>query len=1044
MHVPTEIINKIEKALSNKNLPKGLQIIRDNALQIKKEQVKELIKIMGIDKYKLVFIGAIGSGKTTAICHLFDLTNNVKITKSEGKGSKKQTKKVEAVKELMTVGAGGTTIAEVIVKITDNANSYFHVDFVSENELKELVDSFCDQTILKEEKEKSGRLMSQEEERAFRNILNLIPNPNNQNPENEILKRVNNNEDDFKNEILKSLENITKDTFREIHFVQEQELIADDTQKMFLEKKWISETFKKINVADYKDFSIPKKIEIYLSNNIIEDNNPLKMFHSIIDTKGLDAARDKKSIDDYLKEEDTICIFTTRYEVAPDERITHFINKHLQDDLKQTHLRFITLLLPRENEPEKVIGYDGDPINDWDEGVKYKKNVIQNTFNGLGINFSEKNILHYDAFRYFENEMPDKEYIEDIIQDKNLIVNRIQNIIAYRREMEDLLKKFEETVDTIIGGILSEDVIEKIQDAIEKLKAYRKLIVDIDFGSKFIDRFNTLFWHWATKHSINRNHGVIEWRDIDLKYISQELTKELVRQKTTEYKSRILEIINDLGSDDSSEIFKSIAEQLKYEFLSQYNNFITEIAKSLFNRLNNNEFNYNSNLWEKLIGEYGKGAGFVYRILNIYKDDLSNLQYLIKKNIEDNWEKEIIQKLLSFLGETELKKKTMIDRDIKTIKEIEIKNYFSIDEEGIKFENLQDKSEIYLVGDNGTGKTIILQAIARALKGEQNIGAINDVINQNYRKSPLFFAKDNNDYEYTNQERGSKSKSYDNLFAYGVNRLSIEGLERIDWKNGEVYLSIFNNRYNLIDPLVWLPFVKLESQDNPKKLLNINTIQNLINELLERKIKIDLKGSDVKFIENKTPTSFSQLSDGYKSSIVWLCDLLARLSYKQPYVTKLSDFKGLVMVDEINEYIHPTLQFSLVKKLRDKFKGIQWIFTTHSPILNLGASENAIVYKVYKELKEEINENGEVKKIGVTRISKPMNVVGHTANSLITSTIWNVPNFVTEGTELELISNMDNIYKNIHKVVSEKQKNNTSFDENDLIKLIENELDNNE
>ncbi len=1044
MHVPTEIINKIEKALSNKNLPKGLQIIRDNALKIKKEQVKELIKIMGIDKYKLVFIGAIGSGKTTAICHLFDLTNTVKITKTEGKGSKKETKKGEAVKELMTVGSGGTTISEVIVKITDNANSYFHIDFVSENELKELVDSFCDQVILKEEKEKSGRLMSQEEERAFRNILNLRPIQNSQNPENEILKKVNNNEEEFKKEILKSLENITKDTYREIHFIPENDLIEENTQKAFLEKKWIAETFKKINVADYKDFSIPKKIEIYLSNNIIDDNNPFKMFHSIIDTKGLDAARDKKSIDDYLQEEDTICIFTTKYEVAPDERITHFISKHLQDDLKQTRLRFITLLLPRENEPEKVIGYDGEPINDWDEGIKYKKNVIQNTFNGLGINFSDKNILHYDAFRYFEDEMPDKKYIEDIIQDKNLIVNRIQNIIAYRREMEDLLKKFDETVETIIGGILSEDVIEKIQDAIEKLKAYRKLIVDIDFKSEFTYKFDMTWRHWATKNLINKNNGVVSWREIDLKYTAQELTKELVRQKTAEYKSRILEIINNLGNDENSEIFKSIAEQLEYEFLSQYNNFVIVIAKSVFNRLNNNEFANFSQLWNKLTDPEIKGTGFVYRMLNIYKDNLSYLQFLIKQNIEENWEKEIIHKLLSFLGETELKKKTMIDRDIKTIKEIEIKNYFCIDEVGIKLENLQDKMEIYFVGDNGTGKTIILQAIARTLKGEQNIGAINDVINQNFRKSPLFFAKDNNDYEYTNQERGSKSKSYDNLFAYGVNRLSIEGLERIDWKNGEVYLSIFNNRYNLIDPLIWLPFVKLESQDNQKKLLNINTIQDLISELLERKIKIDLKGSDVKFIENETPTSFSQLSDGYKSSIVWLCDLLARLSFKQPYVTKLSEFKGLVMVDEINEYIHPTLQFSLVKKLRDKFSGIQWIFTTHSPILNLGASENAIVYKVYKEFKEEINENGEAKKIGVTRISKPMNVVGHTANSLLTSTIWNVPNFVTEGTELELISNMDNIYKNIHKVVSERQKNDTSFDENDLIKLIENELDNNE
>ncbi len=71
------------------------------------------------------------------------------------------------------------------------------------------------------------------------------------------------------------------------------------------------------------------------------------------------------------------------------------------------------------------------------------------------------------------------------------------------------------------------------------------------------------------------------------------------------------------------------------------------------------------------------------------------------------------------------------------IDSISIKNYFSIDEAGISIENLnkKDKSEIYFAGENGVGKTILLQsfalAISEAVKGKQQIGAVIDVLNQN-------------------------------------------------------------------------------------------------------------------------------------------------------------------------------------------------------------------------------------------------------------------------------------------------------------------------
>ncbi len=1025
MRTPNEILKKIENALSIQELPKALQIIRDNALENKKRQVKDILDIINIPKYKIVFIGAIGSGKTTAISHIFNLTNTVQVTKTIGKGKKKTKKKIKVVRELMTVGVGGTTIAEVVMKSTDEEYSFFKINFISENELIELVDSFCEQVINKENKNKAGRLMSQEEERAFRNILNLKPIGTDLKPELQILKDVENDEIKFKDIIYSRIENVTKETSIKIAYTSETNLLKEN--RNVDEKAWINKVFEKINVADIENFSIPKQIELHLTKNILGENNPLIDFNSIIDTKGLDAARDKKSIDDYLKEEDTVCIFTTRYAVAPDEKITHFIEKHLQDDLKNTHHRFIVLMLPRDDEPEKVIGYDGKAMDDWDEGIEYRKEVIKNQFSGLGIEFSKKNILHFDAFRYFENGLPEKEYTEDIKDDKDTIINRIQDRIVYRQKMEDLILKFDKSIDTIVNGKYDEKVLDNIKILIQKIRGYQKLIIDINFAQEFINKFDNNYWHWATKHAINKRHGVWEWKDIDLAYDGKELVEAIIKRKTIDYKSRINEIIIEFGNNDTNNIYKSISEHLQNEFLGSYNKFVNIIKIRLNKKLSENEFQYHSNLWHKVLDESIKGAGFVYRMLQVYRTELSDIKNYLKEQIEILWKDEVINNILNFLGEEELKKKTMNNLEIPYIEEIQIKNYFSIDEEGIQITGLANNKEIYFVGENGSGKTILLQAIALSLKGNQNIGAINDIVKQNFKENYIFKAFDNiSENEYSSETK----RTYNFLYGYGINRL-VFGNEKLN-KDDEVYASLFNNKYSLIHPVSWLQELKLELYENENKFITLETVSDLLSDFLEKEVKVYLKGSEVIFEERNTPLSFEQLSDGYKSSITWISDLLARLSFHQPDAKTLSDFRGVVMVDEIGIYLHPKLKFALIRKLRTKFSSIQWIFTTHSPITLLGASKNAIVYKVYKE-----------KDTGTTRISKPINISGYTANSLITSTIWNVPDFATEGTELEMVSNVDNIYKNIHKLVSEQQQSDPSFDENDLVAMIKNELSKN-
>lgn len=347
------------------------------------------------------------------------------------------------------------------------------------------------------------------------------------------------------------------------------------------------------------------------------------------------------------------------------------------------------------------------------------------------------------------------------------------------------------------------------------------------------------------------------------------------------------------------------------------------------------------------------------------------------------------------------------------LEQIKIENYFSI--KNITIDNLKDLSEIYFVGENGAGKTILLQAIARAVKGEQRIGAVIDVLEQNPQKENASF--------------NANLLKRINLFAYGINRLSIKGLEEIDFRNEEVYVSLYDNSRNLTNPVYWLQMLELDKQYN-KKNITPEDVQNLFSELLEKEVTISFDGSKVIFDEKGTKLSFNQLSDGYKSSITWIADLLARLSENQPDVKKLSDFEAIVLVDEIGIFLHPKLRYNITKKLRSKFPKIQWFFTTHSPIILLGASENAGVFKIYKE-------------DGETVISEKLDLKNHTANSLLTSNFWGLDKFYSEYSEPEYLNYFDDTYKKIYEIVQQKKKDNFHTSEKNLIELIESVVDEN-
>ncbi len=353
-------------------------------------------------------------------------------------------------------------------------------------------------------------------------------------------------------------------------------------------------------------------------------------------------------------------------------------------------------------------------------------------------------------------------------------------------------------------------------------------------------------------------------------------------------------------------------------------------------------------------------------------------------------------------------------KEISFIHTIEIKNFYSI--EDIKLVNLKDKKEIYIVGENGDGKTLLLQSIAIVLSGVQD-GDVFDLVKsqQGYDIS----LTDSMGTIYI----GEADKYYRHILAYGASRYN-----NCQMKEDETgYLTLFNNIYDLKSPVKWLQYLDHNEKSGKENILSVKEAKSLLNKLLNSDIEIDIAPDKVTFTEKGSEVIFNQLSAGYKGVVTIICDLIARLYEKQPYVTDIKEFQGIVLIDEVELHLHPKWKYDFMKKLRDTFPLIQFIVTTHSPTVILGASKEAVFYKIYKD-------------DGKVNISNQIANEGYTNNSLVSSPLFDMETITSRDYDKK-VSSDDYIYEKIHQIVAQKIKENINVNEEELLKLIDEELD---
>lgn len=121
---------------------------------------------------------------------------------------------------------------------------------------------------------------------------------------------------------------------------------------------------------------------------------------------------------------------------------------------------------------------------------------------------------------------------------------------------------------------------------------------------------------------------------------------------------------------------------------------------------------------------------------------------------------------------------------------------------------------------------------------------------------------------------------------------------------------------------------------------------------------VELRGSDVvrdsvdladadRFVlrlgEQQLKLPAAWLSAGYQSTIAWVADLLGQFALEAGRLLQPREMAGIVLIDEIDLHLHPRWQATLIPSLRKTFPHVQFIATTHSPMVLPGLRQDEIM-----------------------------------------------------------------------------------------------------
>jgi predicted ATPase len=339
------------------------------------------------------------------------------------------------------------------------------------------------------------------------------------------------------------------------------------------------------------------------------------------------------------------------------------------------------------------------------------------------------------------------------------------------------------------------------------------------------------------------------------------------------------------------------------------------------------------------------------------------------------------------------------------ISRLEIKNIKCFRELSIDFKHQQIDRWTMLLGDNAIGKSTLLKCIALGLCNASDAAALTRISDMN---SEFIRTGETQGSIAIELQREKLSKNSGKKYtitttitkdATGtseeITQETIPPIETKEFPWADIFVCGYGSsrsqsadtghqRYNIFEAVQSLFSHEVRLQ-NPELILRRQEpkVVKLFQEKLQSILMLDEEGDQIyvgktglNIVGPWGDVNFNKLSDGYRSTTLWIFDFLGWLIY----AGRLNDnheIGGILIIDELEQHLHPRWQRNIVELLRRQFPKTQIIASTHTPLLAAGVAdidESCL-------LKLERDENNEIKIVKIDRSE----IAGKRADQILTS-----------------------------------------------------------
>ena len=291
------------------------------------------------------------------------------------------------------------------------------------------------------------------------------------------------------------------------------------------------------------------------------------------------------------------------------------------------------------------------------------------------------------------------------------------------------------------------------------------------------------------------------------------------------------------------------------------------------------------------------------------------------------------------------------------ISRIRLRNIRSIDELDIDLHaRSATNNSLLLLGDNAIGKSTILRSIALGLcdRGSasgllgdlygnlvtdgRDTGSIELDLRRGNQTHTIVttIVRAGADSHVEKLQKDAKNFPWDEIFlcGYGPTRVLQGTNDYSEYVTADAVYGLFNYGWALQNPELVL---------RRRSWRDSNTEEHVLHALAKilmldhpDSLSLSPRGLTLRMGRSGS-TTFGALADGHRSTLNWVLDLIG-----WTHLTGRAEPRGIVLIDEIENHLHPTWQRNVLRLIAQQFPRVQFITTSHSPFPAAGIYEDKL------------------------------------------------------------------------------------------------------